>query len=152
MTAADEFVHRHVHRASPELLFECMTTPEHLSQFWGPVGTVTPIDGIVVDLRPGGAFETMMVSERDGSQHLMRAVYETIDPPHLLAWRERGSGMVTAVTFVDLGDGSTEVITRQRHVPEPYRAPEARAGWATSLDRYASYIATVAPPHDTHEF
>ena len=148
MTAEGEFVHRHVHRAPPELLFACMTTPEHLTHFWGPVGTTTPVDGIVVDLRPGGAFETMIVSDHDGSQHLMRAVYETIDPPNVVAWREPGSGMVTTVTFTSLGDGSTEVVTRQRHVPEPYRAPDARAGWATSMDRYASYVATVAPPHE----
>ncbi len=66
----DEFVHRRIHRASPELLFECLTTPEHLTHFWGPVGTVTPLDGITVELRPGGIFETAIVSE-SGHQHVM---------------------------------------------------------------------------------
>lgn len=139
----DEFTHRRVHRASPELLYECMITPEHLTHFWGPVGTVTPLDGIVIDPRPGGAFETMIVSEHDGGQHLMRAVFETLDPPDLLAWREPGSGMLTTITFADLGDGTTEVVTRQQHLPEAYRSAQGRAGWATSLDRFASYIASL---------
>lgn len=142
--SADEFVYRRVHRASPELLFECMTTPEHLAHYWGPVGMVTPVDGIVVDLRPGGRFATLMVSDDGAGQHRMDAVYEAVDPPHRLAWREVASGMLTTVTFVDLGDGTTAVTTRQQHLPEAYTTPEARAGWSTSLDRYAAYIETLA--------
>ncbi len=141
--STDEFVYRRVHRASPELLFECMTTPAHLAHFWGPVGTTTPADGIVVELRPGGAFETTMVSEQSGHQYVMRAVYEEVDPPHRLAWREVDSGMVTTITFTDLGDGTTEVVTHQHPLPEAYRSPEARAGWSTALDRFAAYVATI---------
>lgn len=139
-----DFTHRRVHRASPELLFACMTTPEHLTHFWGPLGTSTPLDGIVVDLRPGGVFETQMVSNQTGDDHVMRAVYEEIDPPHRLVWREIGSGVVTTVTFIDLGDGTTEVVTHQQHLPEPYRSPEARSGWSSALDRYAHYVTSLA--------
>ena len=137
------FVYRRVHRATPRLLFECLTTPEHLTWFWGPAGTRTPLDRIVVDLRPGGAFETVMVSEADGSEHHMRAVYEAVDPPVRLVWREVGSGMLTEITFDELGDGTTEVVTTQRHVPPHYAHPQARAGWATSLDRYAAYVVSI---------
>jgi uncharacterized protein YndB with AHSA1/START domain len=143
-----EFVYRHVHRASPELLFECMTNPEHLSRFWGPAGMITPLDGIVVDLRPGGTFVTQMVSTDGERQHRMHAVYETIVRPHRLAWREVASGMLTTVTFVDLGDGTTEVSTHQQGVPDDYISPEARAGWQSSLDRYAAYVETLAEGHD----
>jgi uncharacterized protein YndB with AHSA1/START domain len=139
----DEFVYRRVHRATPRLLFECLTVPEHLTCFWGPAGTRTPLDRIVVDLRPGGAFETVMVSEADGSEHHMRAVYEVVDPPVRLVWREVGSGMLTEITFDERGDGTTEVVTTQRHVPAPYAHPQARAGWATSLDRYAAYVVAL---------
>ena len=54
MTGPGEFTYRRVHRASRELLFECLTQPEHLTHFWGPAGTSTPVDGITVELRPGG--------------------------------------------------------------------------------------------------
>ena len=48
-TETGELTYRRVHHASPELLFDCMTTPEHLTHFWGPTGTTTPVGGIVVD-------------------------------------------------------------------------------------------------------
>lgn len=142
-TQDDELIYRRVHQASPELLFDCMTQPAHLCHFWGPTGTSTPADNITVDLRPGGVFETTMVNDADGSEYTMRAIYEEVDRPSLLSWVEPASGMATAITFTDLGNGSTEVVTRQRNVPEPYRSPEAQAGFATSLDRCAAYIESL---------
>jgi hypothetical protein len=35
LTAPGEFTYRRVHRASRELLFDCLTQPEHLRHFWG---------------------------------------------------------------------------------------------------------------------
>jgi uncharacterized protein YndB with AHSA1/START domain len=143
MTETGELTYRRVHRASPELLFDCMTTPEHLTHFWGPAGTTTPVENIVVDLRPGGAFETTMVSDADGGTYTMRAVYTEVSRPHRLGWIEPGveGGMRTTITFTDLGDGRTEVVTHQTNVPEAYRSAEARAGFATSLDRFDAYLA-----------
>ena len=50
-------------------------------------------------------------------------------------------GMKTTITFVDLHDGRTEVITHQTNVPAAYLSAEARAGFATSLDRFDAYLA-----------
>jgi uncharacterized protein YndB with AHSA1/START domain len=138
-----ELVYTRVHRASTDLLFDCMTQPEHLTCFWGPSGTTTPIDGIVVDLRPGGAFETTMVNDSDGNRYVMRAVYVEVDRPHRLVFTERGSGMTTTITFADLGDGRAEVTTHQTDVPEAYASPQAQAGFRTSLDRFAAYLASI---------
>jgi uncharacterized protein YndB with AHSA1/START domain len=121
-----------------------MTSPEHLAHFWGPVGSTTPVDGIVVDLRPGGAFETRMVFADGGQAQIMQAVYEEIDPPRRLVWREVASGALTTVTFEDLGDGTTAVTTRQQHLPPAYLVPEAQAGWATALDRFGGYVSTIS--------
>jgi uncharacterized protein YndB with AHSA1/START domain len=141
MLDVDEFEYRRLHEASPELLFDCLTMPEHLTHFWGPAGTTTPLDGIVLDLRPGGAFETTMVNV-DGSTYTMHAVYVEIDRPHRLVWTEP-NGTLTTITLRDLGDGRTEVITHQAQVPEAFRDPRARAGFTTSLDRFAAYAATL---------
>lgn len=146
MAQAGELTYRRVHSASPERLFDCMTQPEHLTHFWGPDGTTTPPEGITVDLRPGGAFETVMVNVADGSQYTMRAVYLEVQRPQRLAWTESGvqGGMVTTITFTDLGDGRTEVVTHQTNVPEAFSAPEARAGFETSLRRFDEYISALA--------
>jgi uncharacterized protein YndB with AHSA1/START domain len=143
VTGLAEMIYRRVHRAPRELIFECMTTPEHLVQFWGPAGTTTRLDGITVDLRPGGSFETVMINDRDGSQYTMRAIYEEVTPPERLVWRDVASGMVTTITFTELDDANTEVVTCQTNVPIAYGTAEARAGFATSLDRFDRYVAAL---------
>ena len=105
MTEPAEFTYRRIHRATRELLFDCLTQPEHLAHFWGPDGTTTSAGGITVDLRPGGAFETVMVNASDGSQYTMRAVYVEVRRPEKLVWTEPGveGGMTT--TFDKREDG-----------------------------------------------
>ena len=51
--------------------------------------------------------------------------------------------MTTTSTFTDLGGHRTEVRIRQPKVPEPLRGPEARAGFLTSLDRFAAYLGQL---------
>jgi uncharacterized protein YndB with AHSA1/START domain len=146
MADRGELTYRRIHDAPRELLFDCMTTPEHLTHFWGPAGTTTPIDGVTVDLRPGGVFETVMVSDADGSQYTMRAVYVEVQRPGKLVWAEPDveGGMTTTITFVELGDGRTEVVTHQSNVPAISRRPEAQEGFLTSLDRFGVYVARLA--------
>jgi uncharacterized protein YndB with AHSA1/START domain len=131
--------------APRELVFECMITPEHLTHFWGPVGVSTPLDRIRVDPKPGGVFDTVMVNDADGSEYPSHGVYVEVDVPSRLSWTEPDveGGMLTSVTFDDLGDGRTEVVIHQTNVPEMYRSPEAQAGFNSSLDRFAAYISTL---------
>jgi uncharacterized protein YndB with AHSA1/START domain len=131
--------------APRDLVFRCMIEPEHLTHFWGPVGVSTPIENITVDPRPGGAFETIMVNDADGSEYPSRGVFVEIVAPERLVWSEPDSGMTTTSTFVQLDNGRTEVRIHQTNVPEMYRSPEAQAGFQSSLDRFAAYLATIRP-------
>ena len=135
----DELVYRRVFAAPRELVWRCLTEPAELACFWGPRGMVTPIDGIVVELRPGGRFETLMTGEH--GSHRMVATFTEVLAPERLAWFEPASGVHTTSTLDDLGDGSTAVVIHQRHVPEPMRRPEARAGFLSSLDKLADHLA-----------
>jgi uncharacterized protein YndB with AHSA1/START domain len=137
----DEVVHRRVFSAPRELVWRCLTEPAELAQFWGPRGMSTPLDGIVVELHAGGRFETLMVGDR--GSHRMVATFTEVEAPGLLAWVETASGMHTTSTLTDLGDGRTEVVVHQRHVPEPMRSPEARAGFLTSLDELEVHLARL---------
>jgi uncharacterized protein YndB with AHSA1/START domain len=138
---ADELLYRRVFRAPRELVWRCLTEPAELTQFWGPRGMTTPLDGIVVELRAGGRFETLMVGEHVSYQ--MRALFTEVLPPERLSWVEPANGMHTTGTLTDLADGSTEVVIHQRHVPEPMRSPEARAGFATSLDKLDDHLTRL---------
>jgi uncharacterized protein YndB with AHSA1/START domain len=128
--------------APRELVFRCMTDPEHLTHFWGPVGVTTPLDGIVVDARPGGAFETTMIGS-DGSSHTMRAVYVEVVEPERLVWIEPEHEMTTTSTFTDLGDGRTEVRIHQTNVPAMFVNEDAQKGFKSSLEVFNEYLQTL---------
>ena len=143
---AGELTYTRVFDAPRELVFRCMTEPEHLTHFWGPVGVSTPIETITADVRPGGVFETVMVNDADGSSYTMRAVYVEVVAPERLVWNDPDTGMTTTSTFTDLGGTRTEGRIHQANAPESFRSPEAQAGFVTSFDRFARYLSTLA--HD----
>ena len=136
-----ELTYTRVFDAPRELVFRCMLEPEHLTHFWGPVGTSTPLDGITVDPRPGGVFETVMISD-DGGSYTMHAVYAEIVPPERIVWTEPSTGVITTSTFTDLGGARTEIRIHHAKVPDYAHSPEAQAGFLTSLDRFAAYLKT----------
>jgi uncharacterized protein YndB with AHSA1/START domain len=137
----DELVYRRVFRAPRELVWRCLTEPAELAHFWGPRGMATPIGGIVVELRPGGRFETLMLGEH--GSYRMIANFIEVAPPERLAWVEAATGMHTTSTLNDLGDGRTAVVIHQRYVPEAMRVPESRAGFLTSLDKLEEHLTQL---------
>ena len=143
MTKTAELLITRVVNAPRELVFACMTDPAHLTHFWGPTGMHTPVEKISVDLRIGGMFETVMVNDATGEEYPSRGVYTEIDPPETLGWREPDLGMVTTSTFVDLGDGRTEIRIHQTNVPEMFATPESQAGFNSSIDRFEQYLADL---------
>jgi uncharacterized protein YndB with AHSA1/START domain len=141
---AGELTYTRVFDAPRELVFRCMVEPEHLTHFWGPAGVHTPLDGIKVDARPGGVFETAMVNDADGRQYTMRGIFVEVTEPERLVWTEPASGVTTTSTFTDLGGARTEVRIHQANVPPAFLSPEAQAGFATSLDRFAGYLGQIS--------
>lgn len=135
-----------IYEAPRELVFECMITPEHLTHFWGPPGISTPLDKIEIDPRPGGVFNTTMVMDETGMEFPNNGVFVEVTAPETLVWTEPEveGGMTTRLTFIDLGDGRTQVDTHQTNVPEMYRSDEAQAGMQLSLDRFAAYVKALA--------
>lgn len=131
--------------APRDVVFHCMIDPEHLAHFWGPAGTTAPREHISVDARPGGAFSTVMINDRDGSRYPTHAVYDEVRPPELLSWTEIHSGMKVITQFAALGPDRTEVRIHQRYVPEAFMSPAAQAGFSTSLDRFAAHLGRVTP-------
>jgi uncharacterized protein YndB with AHSA1/START domain len=132
-----------VFEAPRELVFRCLTEPDHLTHFWGPIGVSTPLERISVDLRPGGVFETVMVNDTDGSEYRMRAVYDEVRPPELLSWTDVDSGVRVTSELVELGPDRTEVRIHQMNVPQPFMLEESRKGFSSSLDRFAVHLARL---------
>lgn len=140
---SDELHFTRVFEAPRELVFACMTDPDHLTHFWGPIGVSAPRERMTVDPRPGGAFETVMINDADGSEFPTHAVYDEVRPPELLMWTDPGSGMRVTTEFIAVGPGRTEVRIHQVNVPAAITSAEAQAGFLSSLDRFAAYLVTL---------
>ncbi len=86
-----------------------------------------------------------MVGDRGtaSSTHRMIATFTEVVASERLSWVEPASGMHTNVTLIDLGDATTEIVIHQRRVPEPMRSPEARVGFATSLDKLEHHLTRL---------
>jgi uncharacterized protein YndB with AHSA1/START domain len=145
VTELGELTITRIFQARPEVVFECMTTPAHLTHFWGPAGARTPLEGITVEPHPGGRFETLMVNDETGAEYPMRGVFVDFDPPRKLTFTEADveGGMTTSIVFNDLGDGRTETVTHQTNVPPMLMSPEARAGLESSFVKLDAYLATL---------
>lgn len=124
--------------ASPERVFRAWTDPEQLVKWWGPEGFTTPEHRL--DVRPGGAWRTTMVSPA-GERHTVSGVYREIAPPRRLvmtwAWDQedgsRGHETVIEIDFEPAGES-----TRMRFVQSVFDTAEQREmhnqGWMSSFN------------------
>jgi uncharacterized protein YndB with AHSA1/START domain len=133
--------------APRELVFKVWTQPEHLVRWWGPKGFTTP--SCQVDVRPGGAYRTLIRSA-DGKEHCMRGVYREVTEPERLvmtfAWEDEAGnpGHETLVT-VDFADQAGKTRLTFRHgVFETVADRDSHfGGWSSFMDRLAEYLAAA---------
>jgi uncharacterized protein YndB with AHSA1/START domain len=138
--------------APRELIWECWTSPEHLPHWFVP--KPHRVRDITIDLRPGGASESIF--EVEGKDYPQRGVYLEVIPPSRLVftdtytagWKPNPDPFMTAIlTFEDLGNGRTRYTAVARH-----RSPEAAvrheemgfsAGWGTVATQLEAYAQTL---------
>jgi uncharacterized protein YndB with AHSA1/START domain len=130
--------------APPELVWEAITNPDHVAQWFGPEGFETPRESVEIDLRVGGRFELDMV--RSGAHHPVRYEVAELDPPRLLVLTsppmpEVGihDGTVTRIELEGQGGG-----TRMTLSDGPYEQPgHAEAGWHGALAKLEALLPTL---------
>ncbi|GAA3962307.1 SRPBCC family protein [Actinomadura viridis] len=117
----DELVAERVFDAPRELVWAVMTSPEHVSAWWGPHGTTT--DVVEMDVRPGGGWR--WVNEFDGGEAPFRGEYLEVEAPERyvrtsiydVAPANEGPPAIEELVLTDLG-GRTKVVHRSRF-PSP---------------------------------
>jgi uncharacterized protein YndB with AHSA1/START domain len=129
------------YEAPRELVWEVITEPRHVIQWWGGAGCANPV--CEMDVRPGGTWRHVMRFP-DGQEIRMHFIFVTVEPPGLLSWKDprtsftitlTGKGRQTTWKLVDLFNSLQE---RDAAVGFGFRGPiEA------SNDRLAAYLKEI---------
>jgi uncharacterized protein YndB with AHSA1/START domain len=91
--------------APMQLVFEAMTRPEHIKQWWGRLGDGYSVPVCEVDLRPGGKWR--FVNRHPQGEAVFYGEYREISPPHRIVFTEIFEPFPEAVSVV------TSVLTRE---------------------------------------
>jgi uncharacterized protein YndB with AHSA1/START domain len=140
-----------VYDAPRLLVWEAMTQPRHVRQWWGGPGFSNPV--CEMDVRPGGLWNHVMRFP-DGKELHMNFVFLEVEPPSRLVWQHvdhgtRGAGPPTCLTTVTLEDLGKH--TRWRMVAEFNSIAEREAAVAmgfsgpieASNSRLVEYLKTM---------
>lgn len=122
-----------------------------LSDWWGPHGMKTKV--VKMDLRPGGAFCTIMRAP-DGTEYHTRGVFLEVTEPECIVftdafdpgWEPHPDIFFTSVTtFEPLPGGRTRLVARALHWTTESRDQHEKMGfhqgWGESFDRLAALVA-----------
>jgi uncharacterized protein YndB with AHSA1/START domain len=111
-TTSDRSVHiERVFDASRERVWEALTKPELVAQWWG---RGNKLDVEMLDVKRGGHWR--FVEHAHGENHGFEGRYADVVPPSKLVYSFEWDGMpahaiIETVTLEDLGDGRTKLVT-----------------------------------------
>ena len=133
----DTFLNMNRTFAAPrDQVYAAWTEPEHLKQWWGPEGFVSP--DAAIDLRVGGRYRAGMRAP-DGTEMAVVGEYTEIAAPERLAftwaWDPPMGGpeeTLVTVEFRDLGDMTEVVLTHERFLSVQSR-DQHQHGWTSTF-------------------
>jgi uncharacterized protein YndB with AHSA1/START domain len=145
--ACDDLLITRVFKVPRELLFECWSDPKHLAHWSGPRGFTVPHHSM--DFRVGGIYRACLRSP-EGAEHWVRGTYIEITRPERLvfthAWEDEhgkaGPETRVVITFTEQDDG-TEMTFRQSLFRSTASRDGHGAGWSSSFDALAEYLAKL---------
>lgn len=142
-----EIVISRVFDAPRALVFEAMTSPEHVPQWYGPRGWSLPV--CEIDLRPGGSWRYVMRGP-DGNEMGLGGVYREITPPERVVTTESfddypGESLNTLVLAEE--DGKTTVtatiLYESKEIRDAVRESGMQEGAAETYDRLGEHLRTL---------
>jgi uncharacterized protein YndB with AHSA1/START domain len=135
--------------APRHLVFEAMTRPEHVQQWWGRLGEGYSVPVCEIDLRVGGAWR--FVNRHPKGEAAFRGEYREITPPSRLVFTEifeqfPDSVSVVTTEFTD-EDGKTRMTATVRYpsldVRDMVLASGMSSGAAISYDRLDDLVTAL---------
>lgn len=135
--------------APRQLVFDAMSKPEHVKQWWGRLGEGYSVPVCEIDLRPGGAWR--FVNRHPHGEAAFYGEYREISPPGRLVFTEifeefpDSVSVVTAV-FTEEG-GKTRLTATVRYPSKEVRDMVLSTGMSTgagvSYDRLEDLVAEL---------
>jgi uncharacterized protein YndB with AHSA1/START domain len=140
------------------LVYRAFTDPEHLAAWWGPTGSVRPLDEMTFDVRPGGFQRYVQVTPDDPTIRVVVHIDLTdVAEDRVLEGVMRVGGDLpggfepfeTRFRFElhDEPDGRTRLEVRQWLPPHVTGATEE--GWGQSFAALDAHLATMTAPRRT---
>jgi uncharacterized protein YndB with AHSA1/START domain len=138
--------------APKHLVFEAMTRPEHVGQWWGRLGEGYSVPVCEIDLRPGGAWR--MVNRHPKGEVAFYGEYREIVPPVRLVFTEiyeayPDSVSVVTAEFADEGAQTRFTVTVRYpsiQVRDLVIASGMAKGAGVSYDRLEDLLALLRLP------
>ena len=120
--------------AKRERVFDALTKPEQLAQWWGPAGFSLP--KVDLDLRVGGRYSFKM-QPPEGDAMMLTGVFKEIARPSKLSYTWSWAGAPETLVTIDLreAEGDTEVLLTQEPFANAESAAQHEAGWQGGFDR-----------------
>ena len=136
--------------APRQLVFEAMTRPEHVKQWWGQLGEGYSFPVCEIDLRPGGRWR--YVTRHPHGEVAFTGVYREIAPPDRLVFTEifepffDSESVVTAVLTDEQGKTrlTLTALFPSLEVRNQVLASGMEKGAAASYDRLEEVAARLA--------
>ena len=122
-------------KATPEEVWHCWTTPEHIKA-WNAASDDWHTTASTVDLRVGGTFSSRMEA-RDGSMGFdFAGTYTAVEEPTLLEADFGGRHLRVEFLPEDTGVRVRETFDAEDEHP----AEMQRQGWQAILDNFAAHV------------
>jgi uncharacterized protein YndB with AHSA1/START domain len=147
MTApVEDLVTTREYEATPHMLFEAFSRPEHLKGWFGPVGW--PVTMCEVDFRVGGAFRMAMTGSSGEQNPPFGGTYLEIEPDRRIVFdngfEAPGSPkMLWTVTFEDASAGRTILTVKVGFESEQMRKDYLEAGIVIGLNSGLDQLVDV---------
>jgi uncharacterized protein YndB with AHSA1/START domain len=135
-------------RARPSVVFDALTTPDGIAQWWGP--DAGPVLLAETDVRVGGRFRVRF-RMLDGTEHESTGEYlEVVESTRLvMSWQwtsggepdEAGESSRIEIDLKRIDIGTEMTLTHARLRTQASRASHEQ-GWAGALDKLVRHFST----------
>jgi uncharacterized protein YndB with AHSA1/START domain len=130
--------------APPERVFQALTDPRQLLQWWGQKGIYRPTDW-KADVRPGGRWRADGVSDAGGSPYHVAGAYVEVDPPRLVSytWVASWSGPLQTLVRWELEPADGGTLVRLRHsgfAEAPAQTQDHYEGWQRVIGWMQAFV------------